>query len=117
MESQEKKLGFTEFAETWNGRLAMLGFIIGIATELLTYTALNAATNSAGTYSTRTSSDDNSLYAHAEDHDIPISEGSLVYLANVVSDNREVGAFGEWITDDEMRKKIFVTNPEKFYSF
>ncbi|OCQ97862.1 high light inducible protein [Oscillatoriales cyanobacterium USR001] len=30
------KLGFTEFAETWNGRLAMLGFVIGIATELLT---------------------------------------------------------------------------------
>ena len=36
MDSQESKLGFTEFAETWNGRLAMLGFIIGIATELLT---------------------------------------------------------------------------------
>ncbi|ABG51218.1 CAB/ELIP/HLIP family protein [Trichodesmium erythraeum IMS101] len=36
MDNQEKKLGFTEFAETWNGRLAMLGFIIGIATELLT---------------------------------------------------------------------------------
>ena len=36
MESQEKKLGFTEFAETWNGRLAMLGFVIGVATELLT---------------------------------------------------------------------------------
>lgn len=69
-----------------------------LATEVLTYTALNAATNSAATYSTKTSSDDNSLYAHAEDHDIPISEGSLVYLANVVSDDREVGAFGEWIT-------------------
>lgn len=36
MENQESKLGFTQFAETWNGRLAMLGFIIGIATELLT---------------------------------------------------------------------------------
>lgn len=36
MENQETKLGFTEFAETWNGRLAMLGFLIGIATELLT---------------------------------------------------------------------------------
>lgn len=30
------KLGFTAFAENWNGRLAMLGFVIGIATELLT---------------------------------------------------------------------------------
>ncbi|MEN9216451.1 MAG: chlorophyll a/b-binding protein [Gloeomargarita sp. HHBFW_bins_162] len=30
------KFGFTNFAETWNGRLAMLGFLIGIATELLT---------------------------------------------------------------------------------
>ena len=24
------------FAETWNGRLAMLGFVIGLGTELLT---------------------------------------------------------------------------------
>ncbi|MCC5898839.1 MAG: chlorophyll a/b-binding protein [Phormidium sp.] len=36
MENQESKLGFTQFAETWNGRLAMLGFVIGIATEVLT---------------------------------------------------------------------------------
>ncbi len=36
MENQDKKLGFTNFAETWNGRLAMLGFVIGVATELLT---------------------------------------------------------------------------------
>lgn len=36
MESQESKFGFTKFAETWNGRLAMLGFAIGLATELLT---------------------------------------------------------------------------------
>ena len=27
---------FTEQAERWNGRLAMLGFVIGVATELLT---------------------------------------------------------------------------------
>jgi hypothetical protein len=32
----ESKFGFVSFAETWNGRLAMLGFIIGIATEYLT---------------------------------------------------------------------------------
>ena len=36
MEGQDTKFGFTNFAETWNGRLAMLGFIIGLATELLT---------------------------------------------------------------------------------
>lgn len=36
MQEQESKLGFTAFAETWNGRLAMLGFAIGLATELLT---------------------------------------------------------------------------------
>lgn len=36
MENQETKFGFTQFAETWNGRLAMLGFAIGLATEFLT---------------------------------------------------------------------------------
>ncbi len=36
MENQETKLGFTQFAETWNGRLAMMGFVIGLATEFLT---------------------------------------------------------------------------------
>ncbi len=36
MENQETKFGFTNFAETWNGRLAMLGIFVGLATELLT---------------------------------------------------------------------------------
>jgi hypothetical protein len=36
MEDKQAKVGFTNFAETWNGRLAMLGFTIGILTELLT---------------------------------------------------------------------------------
>jgi hypothetical protein len=36
MEKQNEKLGFTQFAENWNGRLAMLGFVIGLLTELLT---------------------------------------------------------------------------------
>ena len=36
MENKDAKVGFTEFAETWNGRLAMLGFVIGLATEFLT---------------------------------------------------------------------------------
>ncbi len=36
MENQNTKFGFNQFAETWNGRLAMLGLLIGIAPELLT---------------------------------------------------------------------------------
>lgn len=36
MDKQENKFGFTNFAETWNGRLAMLGFVIAIAIELVT---------------------------------------------------------------------------------
>ena len=36
MDNQDSKFGFTEFAESWNGRLAMLGFAIGLATELIT---------------------------------------------------------------------------------
>jgi hypothetical protein len=30
------RFGFVTFAETWNGRLAMMGFVIGLATEVLT---------------------------------------------------------------------------------
>jgi hypothetical protein len=36
MENQQPKIGFTQFSETWNGRLAMMGFVIGLATEFLT---------------------------------------------------------------------------------
>jgi hypothetical protein len=36
METNDNKFGFVSFAETWNGRLAMLGFVIGVATELMT---------------------------------------------------------------------------------
>ena len=36
MEKPENKLGFTNFAENLNGRLAMLGFVIAVATELMT---------------------------------------------------------------------------------
>ena len=36
MENQDTNFGFTPLAETWNGRLAMLGFVIGITTEFLT---------------------------------------------------------------------------------
>ncbi len=36
MENQENKLGFTRFAEVWNGRLAMLGFVIAAVTEYFT---------------------------------------------------------------------------------
>ena len=36
MENKDTKFGFTAFAENWNGRLAMLGLLIGILTELMT---------------------------------------------------------------------------------
>ena len=36
MEKKPSKLGFTEFAETWNGRLAMIGFVTAIAVEFAT---------------------------------------------------------------------------------
>ena len=36
MQEEKAKFGFTAFAETWNGRLAMLGFVIGLTTEYLT---------------------------------------------------------------------------------
>ena len=36
MAESSSRFGFVEFAETWNGRLAMLGFVIGLGTELLT---------------------------------------------------------------------------------
>ncbi len=32
----DSKWDFTDLAETWNGRLTMMGFIIGLGTELLT---------------------------------------------------------------------------------
>ena len=36
MADSTSRFGFVAFAETWNGRMAMLGFVIGFATELLT---------------------------------------------------------------------------------
>lgn len=36
MSDSDSRFGFVNFAETWNGRLAMMGFVIGLATELLT---------------------------------------------------------------------------------
>jgi hypothetical protein len=35
-DSTSPRFVFVNFAETWNGRLAMLGFVIGLATEVLT---------------------------------------------------------------------------------
>lgn len=32
----EEKLGFTKFAELWNGRLAMIGFVAAIILDLNT---------------------------------------------------------------------------------
>ena len=36
MTEESAKFGFTQLAENWNGRLAMLGFVIGLGTEFLT---------------------------------------------------------------------------------
>ena len=35
-ENSQPRFGFVDFAETWNGRLAMIGLIIGLSTELIT---------------------------------------------------------------------------------
>jgi len=35
-DASQPRFGFVNFAETWNGRLAMMGFVIGLATEILT---------------------------------------------------------------------------------
>ena len=35
-ENIQPRFGFVNFAETWNGRLAMMGILIGLTTELLT---------------------------------------------------------------------------------
>lgn len=39
---KEPRFGFTRFAEIWNGRLAMLGFMASILTELITGRSLLA---------------------------------------------------------------------------
>ena len=36
MADSPSRFGFVAFAETWNGRLAMLGFVSAVGTELLT---------------------------------------------------------------------------------
>jgi hypothetical protein len=36
----EPRLGFTPFAELWNGRLAMVGIIVALAFELVSHHAL-----------------------------------------------------------------------------
>ena len=35
-DSMDSKFGFSSVAETWNGRFSMMGFMIGLGTELLT---------------------------------------------------------------------------------
>ena len=32
----QTRFGFVNFAETWNGRMAMMGILIGLGTELIT---------------------------------------------------------------------------------
>jgi hypothetical protein len=36
MENEKKGFGFNPFAETWNGRLAMIGFVAGLINEYVT---------------------------------------------------------------------------------
>ena len=35
-DENQQRFGFVNFAETWNGRMAMMGILIGLATELIT---------------------------------------------------------------------------------
>jgi len=35
-DNNEPRFGFVNYAEIWNGRLAMMGILIGLSTELLT---------------------------------------------------------------------------------
>ena len=35
-DNNQPRFGFVDFAEMWNGRLAMIGIVIGLSTELLT---------------------------------------------------------------------------------
>ncbi|WP_319420359.1 chlorophyll a/b-binding protein [Pleurocapsa sp. FMAR1] len=35
-QTPEPKLGFTRFAELWNGRLAMIGFLSAVVAEIIT---------------------------------------------------------------------------------
>ena len=39
MADSTSRFGFVEFAETWNGRLAMLGFVIGLGALIDGYAA------------------------------------------------------------------------------
>ena len=35
-DENQTRFGFVNFAETWNGRMAMMGILIGLGTELIT---------------------------------------------------------------------------------
>ena len=66
-------------------------------------TLVNSSTNGGliddyeGTLTEQTTATMN-LYALAEDHDVPIQEGSLVQLANISENNRLYAGFGEHFT-------------------
>ena len=36
-DENQQRFGFVNFAETWNGRMAMMGILIGLGTELITW--------------------------------------------------------------------------------
>ena len=35
-DDNQARFGFVNFAETWNGRMAMMGILIGLGTKLIT---------------------------------------------------------------------------------
>ena len=35
-DENEARFGFVNFAEIWNGRMAMMGILIGLGTEIIT---------------------------------------------------------------------------------
>ena len=45
MEKQSKGVGFTTFAENWNGRLAMIGFVAYLHWDLNGYSVLREVLN------------------------------------------------------------------------
>ena len=47
-EDNQPRFGFVNFAETWNGRMAMMGILIGLGTELIQTDAAINPGNSGG---------------------------------------------------------------------
>ena len=39
-EENQPRFGFVHFADTWYGRMAMMGILIGLGTELITWQSI-----------------------------------------------------------------------------